>query len=113
MEGRRRLISTTIEETHQPNFGLEHLPLPTISAFYMLSTPVLDGISDKTTSLVIFLGKVEAKDTYNHNQLRVRECLRERVPSLREYMSSMPGRPSESIKMFPESGVWSELIEHP
>ena len=113
MEGRRSLISTTIEETHQPKFGLEHLALPTISALHMLSTSVLDGFSDKSTSLVIFLGKVEAKDTYNHNQLRVKECSRERVPSLREYISSMPGRPSESIKMFPESGVWSELIGHP
>ena len=113
MEGSRRLISTTIEETHQPKFGLEHLALFTISALYMLPTSVLDGVSGKATSLVIFLGKVEAKNTYRHNQLRVRDCSRERIPSLREYLSSMPGRPSESIKMFPESAVWSKLIDQP
>ena len=107
------MISTTIEEIYQPKFGLDRLALPTISALYMLPTSVLDGFSDKATSLVIFFGKVEAKDTYRHNQFRVRECSRERVPSLREYLSSMPGRPSESIKMFPESGVWGELIEQP
>lgn len=45
----------------------------------MLPTSVLSGFSDKATSLIILLGKVKAKNTYSHTQLRVRQWLKRKI----------------------------------
>ena len=100
-----RKVSNSFHEAHQDQ-SARH----TVSGLQVLPSTILRRSSNKTCSLIGFFEKIKPQDTYlpsahiaeKTSDLGSEEKILVHVlPSYRENTESVPGRPSDSIMIFP------------
>lgn len=111
MDGCLRFISTTINFSNSFHEARQDQSLcHTVSGFQVLPSTVLSQLSNKACSLIDFFEKIKPQDTYlvsayiteKTSELSFEEQIPVHIlPSYRENTESVPGRPSESIMIFP------------